>query len=160
VTEHRTADLDLTVVDDDGTPRADTDVVVAQVEHAFRFGCTGFQATEFAAGELEAEQRGAAGHLFDHWLELFNTATLPFYWGRFEPELGHPDTARLRAAARWLVERGVPVKGHPLCWHTLSPAWLTELSVDEIREVQLARIRRDVGDFAGSSTPGTSSTRR
>ena len=31
----------------------------------------------------------------------------------------------------------------------MSPAWLTELPVDEVRELQLARIRREVGDFAG-----------
>ena len=147
--EHRFADLTLTVLGADDVPLADTDVVVAQVGHAFRFGCTGFQAIELAAGELDAERGAATERLFGHWLELFNTATLPFYWGRFESRRGHPDTARLRGAARWLVERGVRVKGHPLCWHTVSPAWLTELPLDEIRDLQLARIRRVVGDFAG-----------
>ena len=132
--EHRGADVELTLLGADGTPLADADVVVAQVDHAFRFGCTGFQAIELAAGELDAERRAATEQLLGHWLELFNTATLPFYWGRFEPERGQPDTARLRAAARWFVDRGVRVKGHPLCWHTVSPAWLTELPVDEVRE--------------------------
>src|SRR3712207_9075682 len=28
------------------------------------------------------------------YFELFNTATLPFYWGGFEPVRGKPDTAR------------------------------------------------------------------
>jgi GH35 family endo-1,4-beta-xylanase len=147
--EHRSADLELTVIDTDGTPLADADVTVAQVNHEFRFGCTGFQAIELAAGELDAERRAATEQLLGSWLELFNATTLPFYWGRFEPERDHPETARLRSAARWFVERGVQVKGHPLCWHTVSPPWLTELPVDEIRDLQLARIRRDVADFAG-----------
>ena len=149
--EHRVAGVDLTVLDAVGQPLADTDLVVAQVDHAFRFGCTGFQAIEYAAGELDAdaEWRAATEQLLGHWLELFNMTTLPFYWGRFEPSRGHPDTARLRAAARWFVDRGVQVKGHPLCWHTVSPPWLTELPIGEIRELQLARIRREVGDFAG-----------
>ena len=149
--EHRVADVELTVLGADGSPSADTDVVVAQVDHAFRFGCTGFQAIELAAGELDgdAERRTGTERLLGHWLELFNTTTLPFYWGRFEPSRGHPDTERLRAAARWFADRGVLVKGHPLCWHTVSPPWLTELPIAEIRDLQLARIRRDVGDFAG-----------
>jgi endo-1,4-beta-xylanase len=151
VNEHRVAGVDLTVLDAVGQPLADTDLVVAQVDHAFRFGCTGFQAIEYAAGELDAdaEWRAATEQLLGHWLELFNMTTLPFYWGRFEPSRGHPDTARLRAAARWFVDRGVQVKGHPLCWHTVSPPWLTDLPIGEIRELQLARIRREVGDFAG-----------
>ena len=125
--EHRIADVELTVLDAAGRRLADTDLVVAQVDHAFRFGCTGFQAIDYAAGELDsdAERRAATERLLGHWLELFNTTTLPFYWGRFEPTRGHPDTARLRAAARWFADRGVRVKGHPLCWHTVSPPWLT-----------------------------------
>jgi endo-1,4-beta-xylanase len=149
--EHRVAEVELTVIGADGEPLADAEVVVSQVGHAFRFGCTGFQAIELAADELDAdaERRAATERLFGHWLELFNTTTLPFYWGRFEPSRGQPDTARLRAAATWFVDRGVEAKGHPLCWHTVSPAWLTDLPTDEIRELQLARIRREVGEFAG-----------
>jgi endo-1,4-beta-xylanase len=149
VLEHRVVDVELGVVGADGTLLIDTDVVVEQVDHAFRFGCTGFQAIELAAGELDEERRVAAEQLLSHWLELFNTTTLPFYWGRFEPSRGQPDTERLRGAARWFVDRGVQVKGHPLCWHTVSPPWLTELPTSEIRELQLARIRRDVADFTG-----------
>jgi len=77
--EHRTADIELTLIDADGTPLADTDVTVAQVDHAFRFGCTGFQAIELAAGELDAERRAATEQLLGSWLELFNATTLPFY---------------------------------------------------------------------------------
>src|SRR5262245_50731096 len=112
--EHRVADVELTVLGADGTPLADTDVVVVQVDHDFRFGCTGFQAIELATGELDDERRLASDRLLERWLELFNTTTLPFYWGRFEPARGQPDTVRLRAAAQWFVDRGVQVKGHPL----------------------------------------------
>ena len=87
--------------------------------------------------------------LAGEWLALFNFATLPFYWGRFEPERGKPDTRRVLAAARWFADRGVAVKGHPLCWHTVQPDWLLPLSNDEILEAQKARIRREVTDFRG-----------
>jgi GH35 family endo-1,4-beta-xylanase len=148
-------------------------VVVAQRDHAFLFGCIGFDFIELANGELAGgtaaggtaagarvgpgggpgslgeAPAAAAERLADLWFDLFNFATLPFYWGRFEPERGKPDTERLLAAARWFVDRGCPVKGHPLAWHTVTADWLMDLSNAEIAQAQADRIRRDVGDFAG-----------
>ncbi len=62
---------------------------------------------------------------------------------------GRPDTERLRRTARWFVDRGVVVKGHPLVWHTLTAPWLLGLPTAEVEQVQRARIRRDVADLAG-----------
>jgi GH35 family endo-1,4-beta-xylanase len=149
IRKHRTADVELTVRAQDGSPLAHREVVVAQRNHAFLFGCNGFEAVALANGELAGEAKEAAERLHDRWLELFNVATLPFYWGRFEPERGRPDTARLRAAALWFVDRGCRVKGHTLCWHTLTADWLLPLSTAEIAEAQRARITREVTDFAG-----------
>jgi endo-1,4-beta-xylanase len=87
--------------------------------------------------------------LSELWLDLFNTATLPFYWRGFEPAEGSPDTQRLLTTARWFADRGVTVKGHPLTWHTLAPEWLADRSVNEIEKLQRERIRRDVSNFAG-----------
>ncbi|KRD45432.1 1,4-beta-xylanase [Cellulomonas sp. Root930] len=143
--QHRRADAVVTVLGPDGHPLADTDVVVAQERHAFLFGNIGFDLVALANGE--APERSAA--LADLWLDVFNAATLPFYWGTFEPVRGRPHTARLLRAARWFAERGVVVKGHPLAWHTVCAPWLLELSTDEIADVQDARIRREVAGFAG-----------
>ena len=147
----RVADVELTLRAADGTPLANQEVSVAQRSHAFRFGCTGFEAIPLATGELDADPEARAGteRLYDRWLDLFNTATLPFYWARFEPERDRPDTARLLAAARWFVDRGVSVKGHPLCWHTLTAPWLVDLPVEEVIALQRARITREATDFAG-----------
>ncbi len=134
----------------DGALMADQRALVAQRSHAFLFGCTGFEAIPLANGEIDGADRAAAEELCQHWFELFNFVTLPFYWANFEPRQGEPDTRRLLAAARWFRERGVPAKGHPLCWHTLAPPWLLEKSNAEIVAVQLARIRREVADFAGN----------
>jgi GH35 family endo-1,4-beta-xylanase len=124
-------------------------VTVAQRSHAFKFGCTGFDQIELANGWLDGASTERNERVAADWLELYNFATLPFYWGRFEPIRGRPDTARLLAAARWFVDRGVVVKGHPLCWHSVSADWLLDLADEEIVDAQLARIRRDVADFAG-----------
>ncbi|NUU19846.1 1,4-beta-xylanase [Cellulomonas humilata] len=149
---HRRADVVVTVLDSAGHPLADTDVVVAQERHAFLFGNIGFDFVGPANGEGDASETssaGSAGALADLWLDVFNAATLPFYWGGFEPVRGRPDTARLLTAARWFADRGVVVKGHPLAWHTVGAPWLLDLTTDEIADAQDARIRREVADFAG-----------
>jgi GH35 family endo-1,4-beta-xylanase len=51
--------------------------------------------------------------------------------------------------ARWCSDRGLVTKGHPLCWHQVAPKWHTEKSLDEMRRLQMERIRREVGRFAG-----------
>lgn len=154
--DHRFRSCRLTVTDAAGTPLANAPVTVEQVRHAFGFGNIGFDFVGLANGEIGSSQAQFGGasaesarRLADLWFELYNQVTLPFYWRGFEPERGHPDTARLLAAARWFVERGVSVKGHPLLWHTLAPQWLLPLSDDEVEQVIIDRVRRDATDFAG-----------
>ena len=122
---------------------------MAQRKHKFLFGCTAWDIVTLANGELEGAAKARAERINDRFLDVFNFATLPFYWGRFEPERGKPDTVRIRKGAQWFVDRGCAVKGHPLCWHTITAPWLFDLSNAEILEAQVARIRRDVADFAG-----------
>lgn len=150
--QHRTARTEITVLGEDGRPLAQTDVEVAQTRHAFGFGCTAFEVVAHASGEQpgpEDPEASVLPGLLDRWLGLFDTATLPFYWSRFEPVRGRPDTERLLRAARWLQERGVRVKGHPLAWHTLAPSWLRDAPEDEVAEQVRARITRDVSAFRG-----------
>ncbi len=146
---HRIVEFDLRLLGVDHMPLAGRDVRVTQQQHAFLFGCTGFELVPAANGELTTDARAIARRLEQRWFDLFDAVTLPFYWGWFEPRREVPDTARLQVAARWFQERGAVVKGHPLCWHSESAPWLLDLSVDEIREAQLARIRREVTGFAG-----------
>ncbi|MEE6296597.1 endo-1,4-beta-xylanase [Georgenia wangjunii] len=154
---HRSAAATLTVRRADGTPLADAEVRVEQTRHRFAFGNIGFDFIGYANGETEADPDSPFGgaapahgaELARLWLDVFNTATLPFYWAGFEPERGSPDTARLRRAAEWFVEQGAAVKGHPLAWHTLAPDWLADLPTDDVEEALRGRIRREVAGFAG-----------
>ena len=147
---HRLAEASIVVRAADGAPLADTEVVVEQTRHDLVFGNIGFDFVDWAAGEVsDAAEEERVARLAADYLELFNTATLPFYLGRFESEYGHPRTAALRATAQWFVDRGVVLKGHPLVWHTVAPHWLLGLEPDEIERRLRARIRREVGGFAG-----------
>ncbi|MDO8338550.1 MAG: endo-1,4-beta-xylanase [Microcella sp.] len=140
---HRRGEVELTLLDPAGRPLADREVVVEQVRHAFAFGCIGFDLIDHANGAADESALAA------DWLELFTLAVLPFYWGEFEPERGHPRTASLQGAARWFRDRGVRVKGHPLVWHTVKARWLDALPDAEIEAIVRARVRREAGDFAG-----------
>ena len=143
MTDPRLGSAVVTVTDASGSPLPHADVVVEQVRHAFAFGNIGFELVPHATGEHDLSQ------LAEQWLAVFDTATLPFYWGRFEPRQGHPDTARLRAAAQWFADRGVRVKGHPLVWHTVKAPWLDVLPLDEAERILRGRVTREAADFAG-----------
>lgn len=157
---HRLGDAVVTVVDDRGTPLPGVPVAVEQTRHAFTFGNIGFDFIPLANGEASeasadgdtAEGAGAAAGteaLAALYTDVFNAATLPFYWGRFEPQRDAPDTTRLQTTARWFRDCGVDLKGHPLVWHTVQPDWLLDLPLDEVERLQRERIRREVADFDG-----------
>ncbi len=134
----------------DGTPLANQEIVINQKSHKFLFGCGAFDAIPLVNGELQGEEKEAMELRFDKWLALFNAGTLPFYWGTFEEVQGQPKTVPIKKTAEWLKSKGVTVKGHPLCWHTVCAPWLLNMSNEEILKTQLDRIHRDVTDFMGT----------
>jgi len=151
---HRTRTRTVQVLDRSGNPLAGAAVTVEQVAHGIGFGCIGFDETERAWRRLTgAVPAPGEDELLDRldalWFDLFDTATLPFYWGTFEPQEGRDRTAALRAAAEHYVSRGARVKGHPLVWHTVAPRWLVPKADDEVLRLLRSRVRRDTSQFAG-----------
>jgi GH35 family endo-1,4-beta-xylanase len=145
---HRKADARLKILNPDGTPFANRPVQIDQTSHEFLFGCGAFDAV--ALMKIPDGQRKAfLRQRMEKWLALFNYGTLPFYWGRYEPEEGKTAYPETMAAAKWLREQGVQVKGHPLCWHTACAPWLMQYSNEEIMRRQIERIHRDVNAYKG-----------
>ena len=145
---HRRAEARLRILHADVTPAANVPVRVDQISHKFLFGCGAFDAV--AMNKVPDEKiRAFLRERMEKWLGLFNYGTLPFYWGRYEPEEGKTAYPETMEAAKWLRDRGVQVKGHPLCWHTACANWLMQYSNEEILRRQLERIHRDVGAFKG-----------
>jgi len=136
-----------------GKPAADTEFRLRQVNHEFLFGCGAFDFVEKAKLEADENPNPAAlakyKEITDKWLKVFNYGTLPFYWGRFEPEEGRPQTDNRMAAAKYLKVRDKEIKGHPLCWHTVCADWLLKYDNKTILEKQLGRIQREVEGFKG-----------
>ncbi len=141
---HRKVTKTMRFVDQQGTLLSNQKVSVKQTNHAFLFGCGAFDFIPYVLGGEDKYKQ-----LTDKWLEIFNYATLPFYWGNFEPEEGKPNTEVLMNTAKYLTDKGVKVKGHPLCWHTVCADWLMKYDNATILEKQLERIDREVKGFKG-----------
>lgn len=140
---HRIGECLVKVIDKNGNPVSDKDLVLNQKSHEFLFGCGAFDFLDFPGMQPNGDRR-------DKWLALMNYGTLPFYWGRYEPEEGHPNYEMLKDASDRLVANNVTLKGHPLCWHTVCADWLLKYSDEVIMDKQLARINRDVTAFKGT----------
>ncbi|MDR2702874.1 MAG: endo-1,4-beta-xylanase [Cellulomonadaceae bacterium] len=159
----RRASATVTVLGADGQPLANTPVTVAQLQHEFLFGNIGFELVDWINNyqfSKDNPDRPGRRHnlaldpeydekLAQRWLEVFNQATLPFYWGSFEPFEGQTRTVELQNAARWFRERGVVPKGHPLVWHTVQPSWLMDKPAAEVPGLLRNRVKREVTDFTG-----------
>ena len=140
--KYRTAEDTLTVLGPDGRPLAGAAVRVAQRSHKFLFGANAFMIGRCGAAAVEKAYR-------QRYADLLNFATLPFYWGSYEPAEGREQTARLKMMARWCRESGIATKGHPLCWHTVVPKWLGAKTPAQVQALQLGRIERIVNQFDG-----------
>ncbi len=147
--QKRMVNAEITLLDKSGQPICNRPVMVEQTNHEFLFGTANFDLVPLVNKEHTGEQLERSQLIADKTLALCNAITLPFYWGMFEPVQGQTNTARIRKTAQWLRERGVRLKGHPLCWHTLCADWLLPMSNEQILKTQLARIHREVSEFRG-----------
>ncbi len=141
---HRKVNKRIQFKDASGRALASVPVRVRQINHEFLFGCGGF---DFIPYVMKGEDRYKK--ITESFLEIFNYATLPFYWGNYEPEEGKPNKEVLMKTAKYLKDKGVKVKGHPLCWHTVCADWLMKYDNATILKKQLERIDREVTGFKG-----------
>jgi GH35 family endo-1,4-beta-xylanase len=112
----RKGNLTVKVINQDNRPVADALVHVQQTRHQFLFGCNAY---ELDLQDDSQEQRTYR----QEFSKLFNYATLPVYWGSFEPQQGHPNYKKLDEMAKWCDNHSIATKGHPLVWHQNFPSW-------------------------------------
>jgi len=134
IREIRNVNLRVRVRDARGSPRPGATVEVQQVRHTFLFGCNFFLFQDNNTEPWQLDYRR-------HFTNLFNYATLPFYWGAFEPQPGREQHQRLESMARWCAEHGVATKGHPLVWHQVWPRW-APATRDAARALLEQRVKR------------------
>ncbi len=149
IKKKRMADATITILKTDKTRLANQEVMIAQNKHKFLFGTAAFDLVPLTNGEYDGEKKERVEQWAEKLTALFNAATLPFYWARFEPQRGKPMTKQIKNAAKWCLDHHMLTKGHPLCWHTLTADWLLSMTNPEILPAQTARIKRDVSSFRG-----------
>jgi len=141
IEQHRKGDFALVLKDKNGRPLRGVEVEVELVRHEFLFGCNIFMWSD-GRDEFSERYRG-------RYEALLNFATLPFYSWAYEPERGTTDEKRIRRIAAWCGERGIALKGHPLIWNHMDPAWLPDDEA-EVRELTFGRVDALVKAFAGT----------
>lgn len=137
IERYRKGNATLSVVDTNGRPVSGATVKIKQKNHAFRFG-----ANCFMLDELESDEKNEAYKR--RFAELFNMATLPFYWDTLEPERGKPRYAKdspkvyRRPAPDLCIEfckqHGIEPREHALAYENTFPKWLSDATVDEVKQ--------------------------
>lgn len=137
----RTTDAVVEVVDAKGNPVADATVWVEQEAHAFLFGCN-------ICGWNQFPQPGLNDTYKRRFSELFNYATVPFYWALYEKERGKAEYGLTDAIAEWCMANGVQMKGHTLLWANEAgiPPWSQGLPAED---AQRARVFDLMGRYKG-----------
>jgi GH35 family endo-1,4-beta-xylanase len=140
VEKHRKSDATVRVVRG-GRPVPDAAVTARQTGHAFLFGCNIFGFDRFRTEAENAEYKR-------RFADLFNYATLGFYWRAYEPERGKPHHAYTDTVVAWCRAHGIRMKGHPLLWDHRAgvPRWSDGQPPPE---VQKARVQEIVRRYAG-----------
>ncbi|GMU93177.1 MAG: hypothetical protein AMXMBFR4_22350 [Candidatus Hydrogenedentota bacterium] len=137
----RKSDAVLRLVDSNGAPIPNANVAVRQTAHDFLFGCNiyGFDMLDTPHDNQLYKQR---------FEELFNYATLGFYWRSYEPERGNPRYAYTDTVIAWCAERGIRLKGHPLLWdhRAAEPVWADGQPGVDLQE---RRVRDIVSRYKG-----------
>ena len=138
IEKHRKGRCMVTVLDGDGNEIAGARVKIKQKSHAFRFG-----ANLFMLEELETEEKNRLYK--EYFKDVFNMATLPFYWTSIEPrqgELRYEKNAQkyyrrppIDLCMEFCQENGIEPREHGLAYEQHFPKWIKGKSVCEIKEL-------------------------
>ncbi len=123
----------LKISDQDGKPVKNAQIQIKQTSHAFKYG-----ANIFMLDELETKEKNDIYK--ESFKELFNIATVPFYWCDLEPEQGKPryavDSPKIYRrpptdlCVNFCLENGIEPKCHCLNYDWMMPDWLEDADVD------------------------------
>ena len=142
IQKYRTGDAHLRLVTPQGQALGrGTRVTIEQTRHSFLFGCN-----IFMLGRCQTEAENTAYE--KEFSDLFNYATVPFYWWTYERAAGHPDYESTDRVAAWCEAHHITMKGHPLAWNYLDPFWLPS-DLTEVMRLQMQRITDVVERFKG-----------
>ena len=137
IENYRKGDAKIVITNKEGKPIPNVTLKVKQKTHEFRFGANIFMLDEFETPEKNDLYKC-------YFPEIFNMATLPFYWNALEPERGvlryEKDSPKIyrRPAPDLCIEfcekRGIEPREHALAYDGFYPSWLYDSSVEECKK--------------------------
>lgn len=152
---YRKGDGKIQVVDINGNPVAGAKIKLSQKSHEFRFG-----ANIFMLEELETPEKNDIYKKC--FADVFNMATLPFYWDALEPERGKPRYAKdspkvyRRPAPDLCLEfcekHGIEPREHALAYDMFFPKWLYDAEIDEVK-AELERRYSEIAERYADKIP-------
>ena len=152
---YRKGDGKVQVIDKNGNPVAGAKIKLSQKSHEFRFG-----ANIFMLDELETPEKNEIYKKC--FADVFNMATLPFYWDSLEPERGKPRYAKdspkvYRRPApdlciEFCEEHGIEPREHALAYDHFFPTWLYDAEIDEIKR-ELERRYSEIAERYADKIP-------
>jgi len=136
IEKYRKGDANIIIRNAKGDVLSDAEVVVSQKNHEFKFGANLLMLDEFESNEKSEAYR-------QHFANLFNIATLPFYWNANEPEEGHLRFAKdsekmyrrpaIDLCMEFCEEHGIEPREHGLAYENFFPEWLYQADVPAIK---------------------------
>ena len=155
IEKYQKGDGDIKIVDQNGAVISGATIRLKQKSHEFRFG-----ANLFMLDELETEEKNEKYKKY--FSDVFNMATLPFYWDSLEPERGNPRYDKnskkvyRRPATDLCIEfcekHGIEPREHALAYESFFPKWLYGASVDEIKR-ELERRYAEISERYAEKIP-------
>ena len=109
IEKNRKADAKIRVVDSAGQAMPGVKVSIEQTAHEFLFGCN-----IYGFDRLSSEAQNAAYKT--RFADLFNYATVGFYWRWYEWQRGKPLYPYTDKVVAWCRKHNIRMKGHPLLW--------------------------------------------
>ena len=139
IAEHRMGDIQLRLRLPEGCAvPLDADYKLIQTEHDFQFGGS-------LAADWEVPKKKWYPNFKKQFADLFNYATIDFYWAVHEKKPRQWQYNReSREKLEWALEQGMRLRGHPLMWHEVLPDFLTdsERDVEAIEADVMHHVRR------------------
>ena len=137
IEKYRKGNMTISVIDENGNAVPNAKIKVNQIKHEFKFG-----ANLFLLDELETDEKNKL--YTDYFKNIFNMATLPFYWSSIEPEKGklrydknsekYYRRPPIDLCMEYCEENGIEPREHALAYEHHFPKWLSGATVDEIKE--------------------------
>ena len=126
----------IIIEDGDGNPVPDAKIKVNQKTHEFKFG-----ANLFMLDELETKEKNDTYKKC--FADVFNMATLPFYWDATEPLKGKTRYDKnseklyrrppIDLCIEYCQKHGIEPREHALAYEHFFPEWLCDATVPEIK---------------------------